>query len=392
MPTARPQRALVRTRPLGQGNYGGILQAYALQQALALLGVDATTDVSLGVPCNEYRRIVKRLRSAVKKFLVRMGSPIGVRESWVADAVRPMRDQQLVKFISDRIRTVSLYDDKGKIDPSVLSSIDLFVTGSDQVWRAAFGRVSSYLFDFLDLEDTRPRIAYAASFGTDEDEYSNSLISTTRILAQHLTAVSVREASGVDIARRLWGVEATHVADPTVLLDRQHYSDLAESAVAPYSTGRLVSYVLDPNEHTREVLDLVSRELELPVATLLPDAPLTYRAYTAHPTTYDRPGVEAWLRAIRDAEFVVTDSFHGTVFSILFNRPFVTIANRSRGQARFQSLLETFSLESRAVSPGAKLPVERISSAIDWNAVNAKLLAERTSSFKFLQEAMGGTV
>lgn len=97
------------------------------------------------------------------------------------------------------------------------------------------------------------------------------------------------------------------------------------------------------------------------------------------------PPVEEWIRGFMDAEFVVTDSFHGTVFSIIFNKPFISIANESRGTTRFTSLLKLFQLEDKLVHSLSDFNLTGYKE-INWENVNSILEREKTSSIQFLKE------
>ncbi|WP_194420376.1 polysaccharide pyruvyl transferase family protein [Microbacterium abyssi] len=381
--------AIVRTRPLGQGNYGGILQAYALQQALEELGAEPRTDLSPGVARDaRISNLIRNIKSAIRIALTRMGVPRHVSRAWVEEAIRKSRDQELMRFVAENISTVRLYGASGRVDEEELARADLFVTGSDQVWRARFGRVPTYLFDFLRDDDTRPRIAYAASFGTDENEFSADLASLTRPLAQRLSAASVRETGGIELARRLWNIEAEHVVDPTMLLNVDRYSALADKAIDPIGAKPLVTYVLDRHPATLQSVTAVAAILGSQPMTLAPSVPASFRDYRSAPQQYARPSIEAWLGAVRDSDFVVTDSFHGTVFALLFNRPFLSIANKERGASRFESLLRVVGLEDRLVLPGSTPSVAIVENPIDWEDVNARIRVRQQQSVVFLKKAI----
>lgn len=380
--------AIIRTRPLSQGNYGGILQAYALQQVLDSLGVRSATDVSPGVAVGSRPQFLGDARRRVRGVLTRIPSPVPIRRSWLAETIRGAQDEELARFVTEEIRTVELYGPSGRVDSDILNRAALFVTGSDQVWRSAFGRIPTYLFDFLDPEDSRPRIAYAASFGTEGAEYDAELITETRELALRLTAVSVREASGVTIAKDIWGVDAVHVLDPTMLLDPTHFSVLAGSRLKQWGSSGLVSYVLDQSPGTLYTVSQGALMLGLDVNPMMPRLPSSYREYQKDPERFARLSVESWIASIRDADFVITDSFHGTVFAILFNRPFLAVVNHARGASRFASLLRTFGLENRLVSPGASVERDLFERSIDWGRVNARIREERERSLSFLGAAL----
>ena len=107
---------------------------------------------------------------------------------------------------------------------------------------------------------------------------------------------------------------------------------------------------------------------------------------------YRWPTVQTWLRAFAESRFVVTDSFHGTIFAILNNKPFIAVANASRGSSRFTSLLDTFGLGDRLVSSPAAADVERtLDHEIDWHDVNRRLAVKRDEGIGYLRDALAAT-
>jgi hypothetical protein len=320
----------------------------------------------------------------VKEALMRLGY---LRTSWVEASI----DQNLHRFVSRRIATTRLYSSAGVPDERVLGAVDAFVVGSDQVWRSPYGDVPSYLLDFLPGGDPRPRWSYAASFGRDDiEEYGDELVCVSRDLVRRFQGVSVRESSGVRIARDFWGVQAMHHVDPTLLLDRSHYEDLARQAVDPIRSGQVVDYILDETEFSSMILADTARVLQRDHASLSVRAS-DARKFRGNSRRPRRPSVEAWLGAIGNARLVVTDSFHGTVFSILFNVPFVTVVNRDRGASRFTDLLETLGLQSRLVEPGMA-DIDAIALApISWELANERILSERRRALSYLSDMMMST-
>ncbi|EOG8328753.1 MAG: polysaccharide pyruvyl transferase family protein [Klebsiella sp.] len=103
---------------------------------------------------------------------------------------------------------------------------------------------------------------------------------------------------------------------------------------------------------------------------------------------YTYPPIEEWIRSFYDADFVITDSFHGTVFSIIFNKPFISIGNESRGKARFTSLLSMFNLENRLVSHASEINSELVNASIDFDMVNLKLDEMRKQAVTFLNNSL----
>lgn len=379
---------VIRTLPLGTGNYGGILQAFALQRVIRELGASPVIDVSRA----DDRGAGLRARS--KLFAKRLLMSVGyTRPAWTRVATRETVDAALRDFVEKRIDTVRLYSAPGRPDWAIVRAAGAFVVGSDQVWRRRYGDVRSYLLDFLAADDSRPRIAYAASFGRDDlDEYEPELKAESARLARRFDAISVRESSGIRLARELFGVDAVHHFDPTLLLQPAEYTKLAAEAHDPLPAGRLLDYVLDDEPPVRAAVAAVAAALGEEPMSLLPPSPPSLRASRLHPDRYRKPSIEAWLGAIATARFVVTDSFHGTVFAILNNVPFIAVVNRSRGAARFESLLDTLQLRDRLVEPGAADLADLVFTPIDWLAVNGQIDQERQRAVDYLRCALASVL
>lgn len=373
------KRVLICTLPLQNGNYGGLLQAYALQQALRGQGFEPVTDNS---PRFYRRGRMFRLKEVARRLLLVLGVS---RASWIDKVVEAANAVRISEFADRRISCCSLYTSPGCVDSGVVAHADAFVVGSDQVWRAKYADPREYLFSFLPDKDPRPRISYAASFGRDDlQEYTKEMVYRTAELAKRLDAISVREISAVELCREGWGLEAEQHMDPTFLLSKSDYQRLAAEADDRIFGGRVVDYFLDESREARELAKVVARIRNRERFSLIPPRPGSYLAFIRHPAAFRRPSVEAWVGTIGAADFVVTDSFHGTVFAIIQGVPFITVANRSRGVSRVSDLLTSLGLEERLVelgSPISKLVIQR---PIDWQSVHERIADERSRSLNFL--------
>ena len=170
-----------------------------------------------------------------------------------------------------------------------------------------------------------------------------------------------------------------------MLLDREHYSALASEAASRPARGKVLSYILDKSEEKSAVAALASKWLsseiyDASVNPRDPDRPLEERIV---------PSMEQWLACFEDADFVVTDSFHGCVMSLLFHKPFLVLGNASRGLSRVTSLLDMFGLEDRLVQ-GIDPEDDGVYyiSGIDWNHVDAVLDEWRRRSIDFLKKSL----
>ena len=216
----------ILTLPL-HTNYGGILQAYALQQVLQGMGHEAMVlDEEKQFHFSLKRRIEMYVKGKVKRLLQGKNaiiySPEYYKQLWAA------RTRYTGQFVSEHIvrRVVK--------DVSEISEgeFDAFVVGSDQIWRARYAQpfpgVGNAFLLFSKGWDIK-RISYAASFGTDNWEYNKSDTVNCSMMAQAFDAISVREASGIMLCREYLGVDAQQNIDPTLLLDADDYVKLVKS-------------------------------------------------------------------------------------------------------------------------------------------------------------------
>ena len=359
-------KILILTQPLGH-NFGGLLQAYALQAHLREQGHEVET-LDRRKPERTPPTLKARVRKTLRYALDRMKT-ISTRKK------KAFMHQKLAEFRDRHICMSERIDSEAKLrDYYLQHPMDAVVVGSDQVWRPRYSpSLANFFLDFLD--DTQSagfpaarRISYAASFGVDDWEFSPEQTDTCKSLAQKFDAISVREQSAQALCREHLGVDAEWVVDPTLLLAAADYEKLMPTGTSPHK-DKILTYVLDPAEDKQAIAGEVAAVLKTDLFSVKPQkTPTEVTASQLQQCQY--PGVDEWLQGFRDASFVVTDSFHGCIFSIIFNRPFVAIGNAKRGLSRFHSLLKIFELEDRLVSAREQVTPELITLAIDWNSVN----------------------
>lgn len=327
----------ILTQPLGP-NYGGILQAFALQHVLREMGHQPITIDRRGKLSP-----LRATASLAKGGLLWMAGRQRRIRRWPSPMESEIICRHTNRFVSEHItRSVPIKTTDQLRHYAEQESFDAFVVGSDQVWRKAYSPcMPNYFLDFLPEDSQAKRIAYATSFGINKWEFTEAETQLYSRLAKRFDLISVREDSAVGLCREHLGVEATHVLDPTMLVDRSVYEELAMSRYAHPSKGDLFCYILDRTPEKSRLVRETAEERGLIPFEILP------REYRNLPPGADlsmvvMPPVEQWLRSFMDAKFVITDSFHGTVFSILFEKPCTVIQNSSRGNDRFQSLLKMF--------------------------------------------------
>ena len=254
------------------------------------------------------------------------------------------------------------------------------IVGSDQIWRIENTRGADLNF-FLDIttDISVKKIAYAASFGNDIWKGSKDETRIINNLLKGFDLVSVRESSGVDMCRVLFSIEARQVLDPTMLLEGKEYDNLINNSFYTHHRNLfMATYLLDTTPEKQQILSYVKEGTSVnEVVSLYPPKFSRFNKYKS---------VEVWLRTIRDAQYVVIDSFHGMVFSILFHKQFLVIGNVKRGLTRFSSLLGSLGLESRLITEDIdkNQVISLLSTPIDYESVESKLLVLREESIKLL--------
>lgn len=337
----------ILTQPL-RANYGGILQNYALQYVLKQIGHEVWT-IDYGKYTwfdwfdNAWRVLAHKLLGHHATF---EDTP----------TQRQKYEMPLRSFVHKHIDTTEPYT--RRIRKSVVKNylLDTLVVGSDQVWRPKYNyRIENSYLKFVSGLNIR-RIAYGASFGTDEWEYTDRQTKRCATLIKQFNGISVREKSGIRLCEKYLKVNATNVLDPTLLLHAEDYNRLCLhiSKREPF----VFAYILDDGEEKIKEIIAFSKRKGLP-----------YFIKSADGTISANDTIELWISYFRDAEFIITDSFHGTAFSIIFNKDFYVLGNKKRGNSRFESLLDIFDLKDRMVNNNI---LSKELDNIDWKKVNDK--------------------
>lgn len=372
----------VLTQPL-HDNYGGLLQAYALKETLTSLGHDVII-INRQNPINSKARMaISVLRN---KILGRPVSPKTLLTKKQKDIISYHTISFRKKFIPGLSHLITDNDGMHKLNNLKFNA---YVVGSDQCWRPKYSpSIRNYFLDFAKGQKNIKRISYAASFGVSEWEFAQDDTRVCKELLQYFDAVSVREDSAVEMIKKFLGRnDAVHVVDPTMILPVEHYKHIAKQEKTTESEGTMKVYMLDKSEEKFHVVKQIEKATNLQMFEVLPKKRLgseVVNSANIHDFAYPNPA--QWLRGYQDARFVITDSFHGTVFSILFNIPFLAIGNKHRGLARFQSLLNMFNLSDRLITDLSNFDSDTfIQKEIDWSKVNGVLDQERKKATDFLR-------
>lgn len=361
--SGKPTKVGILTLPM-INNFGGNLQAYALMEVLKLSG---------------HKPVMINRRWAPQGY---KDDPNDPKENILYSTSYALQDGvENAKFVDAKILPATRpYYAATDIKRNYKKyKFDCLLVGSDQAWRPkyAHGLISDFFFKFaMEDESNIRRVSYAVSFGADSWEYSSELTGLSKEWVSKFDAISVREDVAVGMCRDQYGRDVEHTLDPTLLLPPARYLDLVKF-VPKDSSSRIVTYVLDPSREKKALLARISEHLGLPVRST------NGAEYVGGDPLAGGDGnnsVEKWVKSISEAEFVITDSFHGMVFSILFNRPFIAYGNPDRGMARFTSLLKMFGLEDRLVTDPKAVNIDAMMAPVDWDKVNAKIAQEREKS------------
>ena len=340
---------------VGDFNYGNRLQNYALQEILKSMGANVTTIDN--PPSSLMNRIKER-------FFERINGKWHIKAK--ADLVR---EKNLRKFTHKYI----------SMSPSscISEDYDYFIVGSDQVWNPSFWGTNTECYSarrYL-LRDVSPqkRISYAASFGVEE---LNDL--WTPVFQKELSifkAISVREASGVDMIRNTCGRDAALVLDPTLVLPREKWTQLAVNVQEqPYI---LLFHLGNMSEQQQEYIERLAREHNYKVIDM-----------TNKKDPYYQCSPEEFLGLIKNARMVFTDSFHATVFSIIFHTPFLSLSRSQKNYCKMSSRLETLlsvvQMEDRFNNMDIKDPF-----ACSFEGVDELIDARKYDCTKYLRNALG---
>ena len=330
-------------------NAGSSLQAYALQRIIEDLGYDAQL-IDYEYPNIEHRAFANNVKDANSLNL--WGAMKLLIQKIKARFLKSKHNELYSSFYNKYFHCTNIaYNSRRSLFDNV-PEFDIYVTGSDQVWNPQYiGFDTSYLLDFI--PDNAVRISYAASFSNNsipsymEGDYA-------RCLSKY-KAISVREESGKQLVHKLIGKDATVCCDPTLLLNKEQWSKLAADSSLRIKKKFILIYIMgyayDPYpgiyKHINDVVDF----FKLPVIF-----------YNSRRGTYKPPygeihikecGPAEFLWLFENASFVITDSFHGTAFSLNFNKPFISVVKEiENADSRVYNLLVIAGTTDRAVVCG----------------------------------------
>ena len=343
-------------------NFGGNLQRYALMRVLNEMGYDVThlsTQFQFEDNCSAFKRITSYIKYKFGLY------PSNYIPAWIRQSKYKKGLKAIMPFYNKYIKHTQIicsYQELKKFD-----YFEAYIVGSDQVWRRSMSYkypFSSMFLEFLKDKHRIKRIAYGVSFGTSEDEIPDSEKPELAELYKMFDAVSIREDSGFQLLKKYgWNhPKAIQVLDPTLLLPRQWYSEIIDEGKTLPLEGDMFCYVLDSKKEIDDIINEVALQKHL-------------RPFRTSIDPINMVSIEQWLRSFRDAKYIVTDSFHGFVFSIIFNKPVKLVYNKRRGNDRFDSLQRLLNYNPEDAN-------------IDWDRINDKIKHYANLSRNFLRVSL----
>lgn len=378
---------IVTYKDIAEGK-GRFLQAYALYSAIQKLGYEP--EIIDYYP-KEVEDIDNNRVSKLKRFIKNPKRWPGYIAKFQKNIMEKkykndfkLKRELYEKFIYNNIKM------SGKICgyESLVNgrlSYDAYVCGSDQIWNPNFqGLDPAY---YLKFAPNSKRIAYAPSMGTTTIDNRQKEIMEQNL--QGMTHLSVREKSGAEIIADITGKDVKNVLDPTLLLPKEWWEDFAgkETRKKPY----VLTFLFDNNKHPRTIAKEIADKYGYDVISI-PDsfADLLFKG-----NKEISAGPERFVNLFKNASFVCTQSFHGVILSLIYNRQFLVFNRDTKGPrtsifSRISDLLEMVELESRIMRDGEALPanIEKI----DFTKANLVLEEKRQESLAYLRNALSEAV
>ena len=341
-------------------NYGAVLQCYALRKML-----------------NSF----DNTRADVLNFISAKHPRLPVYEDFAINKLNLERAKLFDNFREDSIQIIA--PPFSELTPETYGEYDYFIAGSDQIWNPRFTLRDFYFLDFA--PEKFVKIAYAPSIARSVADISKSDIETFKKHIPRFDYLSVREKTHEQFIQQFTDKKVSTVLDPTMLLTAADYEEIITAPVE--NEKYILLYFLNHDFSAPAILSFanrISRKFNLKVKHSFVEIPPNTFKNNAESFRFNT-GPKEFLGLIKNAEMVVTNSFHGTVFSIIFGKPFYSFVVKSMS-ARMNDLLGEFGLEKRIVD-GYK-PDKNIDLNVDFSYAHDKLEELRKNSTAFLKNAL----
>lgn len=348
-------------------NYGAVLQAYALQQNILKLNIE---NEIINYSCKDIEKVYR---------LIRLDSLRGFIKSIVSIKSFYYKKKKFNNFIKEYIYITPKVNKNLLCSKTFNKQYDAFITGSDQVWNYEITNFDkTYMLDFV--EDDKKKKSYAASFGIEkipsiyELEYKSYLGKFSTIL--------LREQTGARMVENLLNKKVETVLDPVFLLSKEEWNKIIKPNKFDEIQGNYI-LVYMPTVEMKIFAEDLSKKYNLPIYNIT--EPII-RKKNSFGKIESSLGPDEFISAIKNAKYIVTASFHATVFSIIYNKEFfinIDSKGKSRG-SRLIDLLNLLEIKNREIS---KQKIEKFA-LLDWKNINEKLKIEKEKSFQKLKQML----
>lgn len=332
---------------------------------------------------------------ALNRTLQDLGKSVLMIEKPLAKDDYELSNTCLSRQFANSHYTISKYRPLSRLG-ELNNCCEAFILGSDQLWhKNCYKSFKDTLF-FNFVNSDKRKLAYAVSFG--HQKFNPDFCERLKIhcYLKRFNAISVREKSGVDILKNTLNVSGVYVLDPIFLCDMRHYESLINETHLPEENNYILSYILDPCQEKRDLLTDISSKTGKKLVNILDAWVFTYERNKKNlnlDNIKDTMPVQKFLTYFKNADYIVTDSFHGTCVAILFKKQFIAVANKKRGVTRFESLLSVFDLTDRLVyNPHDAINNDKLFEQIDYDKVYSILNKERNRSLNWLNSALNSPI
>ena len=249
-------------------------------------------------------------------------------------------------------------------------NFNTFIVGSDQVWNWGYNLKYLYFLDFV--KNSKKKISCAASMIFEKFNHGEDVKTTIEYHLKRFDAISVREWDNVSVCKNEFDVDATCILDPVFLIDKSIYNNLIQNSKLKLNKKFIAVYLFEYGNDIAKFVNKIATDNNYDIVIM-----------------NRGESIEDWLYYIKNAELIITDSYHGTCFSLIFEKQFISFCN-SRGNSRFHSLFSILNIKNRLFSNLSNIEdiFAAINTEVDYNSVNNLLDKEASKSLKWLSDAL----
>ena len=369
---------------LNVNNYGAELQAFALHNKLKQMGYDNEVINYLYYKNPDFKKepeskplIKTNFKNKLKDFVLKW---LDKYSSLKYPKIAKIRKQRFDDFHKEHTVVSKVYNSYSALYKAQLE-YDTFIVGSDQVWNPNNGtNIAPFFLTFAPKK--AKKIAYASSFGVGD--VNQAFYPQYKEWLNNIDCLATRESDGVQIIKEVTGRDAVHVVDPTLLLSKKQW----EKILVPYNSDKpyLLFFVFKKNAFAEDLAYEIQKQTGYQIIRVCKnEIPLENDKNILNIRDF---GPAEFLGLYQKASFVITTSFHGSIFSLIFEKPFYTITPASKNNnSRQQSLMELIGLEERLVKEGSEVDLTKWE-AIDFDRVGKVLKNEIEKSENYLEQSL----